>query len=146
LSNSDPSRATAFAAYIQIMRLGGAEIGIALMGTWLRVREQIHSNYLGQHIANGDIDVTRVLQQLAERFAAHGVGSAQSRAVGTLAAQVQREANVMAYLDGFWLCFWLAMAALFCVALITRAPPGPFTPAPFGFAKSVLRKCGMAVQ
>jgi len=26
LSNSDPSRATSFAAYIQIMRLGGAEI------------------------------------------------------------------------------------------------------------------------
>jgi len=146
LSNSDPSRATAFAAYIQIMRLGGAEIGIALMGTWLRVREQIHSNYLGQHIANGDIDVTRVLQQLAERFAAHDVGSAQARAVGTLAAQVQREANVMAYLDGFWLCFWLALAALFCVALITRAPPGPFTPAPFGFARNVLRKCGVAVQ
>ena len=146
LSNSDPSRATAFAAYIQIMRLGGAEIGVALMGTWLRVREQIHSNYLGQHIANGDIDVTRVLQQLAERFATHDVGSAQARAVGTLAAQVQREANVLAYLDGFWLCFWLAMAALFCVALITRAPPGPFTPAPFGFAKNVLRKCGVAVQ
>jgi DHA2 family multidrug resistance protein len=146
LSNSDPSRATAFAAYIQIMRLGGAEIGVALMGTWLRVREQIHSNYLGQHIANGDIDVTRVLQQLADRFAAHGVGSAQARAVGTLAAQVQREANVMAYIDGFWLCFWLAMTALFFVALITRAPPGPFTPAPFGFAKNVLRKCGVAVS
>ena len=146
LSNADPSRATAFAAYIQIVRLGGAEIGIALMGTWLRVREQIHSNYLGQHIANGDIDVTRVLKQLAERFAAHGAGSAQARAVGTLAAQVQREANAMAYLDGFWLCFWLAMAALFCVALVTRAPPGPFTPAPFGFARNVLRKCGVAVQ
>ena len=47
LSNSDPTRATAFAAYIQIMRLGGAEIGVALMGTWLRVREQIHSNFIG---------------------------------------------------------------------------------------------------
>src|SRR5712664_253869 len=34
LSNADPTRATAFAAYIQIMRLGGAEIGVALMGTW----------------------------------------------------------------------------------------------------------------
>jgi DHA2 family multidrug resistance protein len=146
LSNADPSRATAFAAYIQIVRLGGAEIGVALMGTWLRVREQIHSNYLGQHIANGDINVTRVLRQLAERFAAHGAGSAQARAVGTLAAQVQREANAMAYLDGFWLCFWLAMAALFCVALVARAPPGPFTPAPFGFARNVLRKCGVAVH
>jgi hypothetical protein len=31
LSNSDPTRATAFAAYLQVVRLGGAEIGIALM-------------------------------------------------------------------------------------------------------------------
>jgi DHA2 family multidrug resistance protein len=53
LSNADPSRATAFAAYIQIMRLGGAEIGVALMGTWLRVREQVHSNFIGQHLESG---------------------------------------------------------------------------------------------
>jgi hypothetical protein len=41
ISNSDPARATAFSAYVQVTRLGGAEIGVALMGTWLRVREQI---------------------------------------------------------------------------------------------------------
>ncbi len=145
LSNSDPIRATSFAAYIQIMRLGGAEIGVALMGTWLRVREQIHSNYLGLHIQGGTFDVTRLLKQLGDYFASHGAGAAPARALGTLSARVQREANVLAYIDGFWLCFWLAMAALFCVALITRAPPGPFTPAPFGFAKSVLRKCGVTV-
>jgi DHA2 family multidrug resistance protein len=146
LSNSDPTRATSFAAYIQIMRLGGAEIGVALMGTWLRVREQIHSNYLGLHIQNGTFDVTRLLKQLGDYFAGHGAGAAPARALGTLAAQVRREANVLAYIDGFWLCFWLAMAALFCVALITRAPPGPFTPEPFGFAKNVLRKCGVTVS
>jgi DHA2 family multidrug resistance protein len=145
LSNSDPSRATSFAAYVQIMRLGGAEIGIALMGTWLRVREQIHSNYLGQHVENGSFDVTHLLQQLIGYFASHGLGTAAARAVGTLSALVAREANTLAYIDGFWLCFWLAMVALFCVALITRAPPGPLTPAPFGFAKKVLRKCGVAV-
>jgi DHA2 family multidrug resistance protein len=146
LSNADTSRATAFAAYIQIMRLGGAEIGVALMGTWLRVREQIHSNYLGQHIENGSFDVTHLLQQFTGYFASHGIGTAAARAVGTLSALVAREANTLAYIDGFWLCFWLAMAALFCVALMTRAPPGPFTPAPFGFAKNVLRKCGVAVS
>jgi hypothetical protein len=37
------------------------------------------------------------------------------------------------------------MVALGVVALITRAPPGPFTPAPFGFAKMLLRKCGVKV-
>ncbi|SDO18579.1 MFS transporter [Afipia sp. GAS231] len=146
LSNSDPARATSFAAYIQIMRLGGAEIGVALMGTWLRVREQIHSNYLGQHIENGSGDVARMLQKLTNFFASHGIGTAPARAVGTLSAAVAREANTLAYIDGFWLCFWLAMAALGFTALITRAPPGPLAPAPFGFAKSLLRKCGVSVS
>jgi len=146
LSNVDTTRTTAFAAYIQIMRLGGAEIGVGLMGTWLRVREQIHSNYLGLHVENGSFDVTRLLKQLGDYFASHGAGAAPARALGTLSALVQREANVLAYIDGFWLCFWLAMAALFSVALITRAPPGPFTPEPFGFAKTVLRKCGVTVS
>jgi DHA2 family multidrug resistance protein len=145
LSNVDPARATSFAAYIQIMRLGGAEIGVALMGTWLRVREQIHSNYLGLHIENGGVDVTRWLKHLSEFFAGHGAGAAPARAVATLSARVAREANTLAYIDGFWLCFWLAMAALFCTALITRAPPGPLTPAPFGFAKGLLRRCGVIV-
>src|SRR5229473_5925514 len=146
LSNADFSRATAFAAYIQIMRLGGAEIGVALMGTWLRVREQIHSNYLGQHIENGSVDVTRMIKQLADGFADHGAATASARAVGTLAARVQREANVLAYIDGFWLSFWLAMVALFFVALIRRAPPGPFTRAPLGFAKALMRWCGVSVS
>jgi DHA2 family multidrug resistance protein len=128
LSNSDPSRATAFAAYIQVMRLGGAEIGIALMSTWLRVREQIYSNLLGQHIATGDADVTGILAQLTSRFASHGAGLAQARSVGTLSSMVQREANTLAYIDGFWLTVWFAIAALICVSLMSAAPPGPFTP------------------
>ncbi len=128
------------------MRLGGAEIGVALMGTWLRVREQIHSNYLGLHIQNGSFDVTRLLKQLGDYFASHGVGAAPARALGTLSALVQREANVLAYIDGFWLCFWLAMAALLCVALITRAPPGPSRPSRSASRKIVLRKCGVTVS
>ena len=146
LSNSDPTRATAFAAYIQIMRLGGAEIGVALMGTWLRVREQVHSNFIGLHIENGGVDVVRVLKQLAEGFTGHGSGTASARALATLSSAVAREANVLAYIDGFWLCFWLAIVALILVSLVTRAPPGPFTPEPFAVAKAVLRKCGMAVR
>jgi MFS transporter, DHA2 family, multidrug resistance protein len=142
LANGDFTRATAFAAYIQIVRLGGAEIGIALMGTWLRVREQIHSNYIGQHIENGSGNVTRALKQLSDNFASHGAAAAPARALGSLAALVQREANVLAYIDGFWLTFWLAIAGLGFVMLMTRAPPGPFTPAPFGAAQALARRLG----
>jgi DHA2 family multidrug resistance protein len=140
LANGDFTRATAFAAYIQIVRLGGAEIGIALMGTWLRVREQIHSNFLGQHLENGSDNVTRMLKQLSDSFASHGAAAAPARALGSLAALVAREANVLAYIDGFWLTFWLAILALGLVTLMTRAPPGPFTPAPFGVAQALMRR------
>jgi MFS transporter, DHA2 family, multidrug resistance protein len=142
LSNADPSRATAFAAYIQITRLGGAEIGVALMGTWLRVREQIHSNYIGQHVANGSADVTRILKHLSEGFAGHGAGAAPARALGTLSSLVAREANVLAYIDGFWLTFWIAMVALGFTALMTRAAPGPFTPVPLGITQALIRRLG----
>jgi DHA2 family multidrug resistance protein len=144
VANADFTRATAFAAYIQLMRLGGAEIGVALMGTWLRVREQIHSNYLGQHLADGSANVARILRQLGDSFASHGLGTAPGRALGTLSALVQREANVLAYIDGFWLTFWLAIIALGLVALMTRAPPGPFTPVPSGVVHALMRRAGLS--
>jgi DHA2 family multidrug resistance protein len=61
---------------------------------------QIHSNFLGQHIENGSADVSRVLRQLSEGFAGHGAAIAPARALGSLSALVQREANVLAYVDG----------------------------------------------
>jgi DHA2 family multidrug resistance protein len=128
LSNADPARATSFAAYVQVMRLGGSEIGIALMATWLRVREQIHSNFIGQHVVNGSVDVNHVLAQLSGLFASHGTAVAPARALGSLSAIVQREANTLAYIDGFWLTVWFAIVALALVALIGRPPQGPFTP------------------
>jgi MFS transporter, DHA2 family, multidrug resistance protein len=131
VSNSDSSRATAFAAYIQIMRLGGAEIGVSLMATWLRIREQIHSNYIGLHVATGSANVMQMLNQLSAGFASHGEAIAPSRALASLAALVQREANVLAYIDGFWLTFWIAILGIICVIPMTRAPSGPFTPVPF---------------
>src|SRR5467141_961335 len=146
LSNADFSRATAFAAYIQIMRLGGAEIGVALMGTWLRVREQIHSNFIGQHLANGSDNVSRILKQLADSFASHGAAIAPARALGSLSALVQRESNVLAYIDGFWLTFWLAIIALGFVTFITRAPPGPLTPVPLGAARALMQRFGLSVS
>jgi DHA2 family multidrug resistance protein len=143
LSNADFTRATAFAAYIQVVRLGGAEIGVALMGTWLRVREQIHSNYLGQYVADGSANVAQILKHLDASFAGHGTGTAPGRALGTVAALVQREANVLAYIDGFWLTFWIAIVALGFVALMTRAPQGPFSPAPLGARQALARWLGM---
>jgi MFS transporter, DHA2 family, multidrug resistance protein len=128
LANSNPARSTAFAAYIQVFRLCGAEFGVSLMATWLRTREQVASNLLGLNLSRGDADATQVLAQMAARFSAHGASLAQARAISSLAAAVQREANTLAYIDAFWLTTWFAIVALVCVFLMRPAPVGPFSP------------------
>lgn len=50
IANSDPKRSTAVSAYIQVIRIVGVEFAGSLMGTWLRYREQYHSNELGQSV------------------------------------------------------------------------------------------------
>lgn len=131
LRSLDFSRVASFVAYVQVARLGGAEIGVALITTWLRVREQIHSNYLGQHVASGYVSVGKILSQLSERFAAHGHAGAPARAVATLSSLVERESTVLAYIDGFWLTFWLAVVAVLFVTLIGKSPEIRFVPVPF---------------
>ena len=59
LSNSNPARATAFVAYIQVMRLNFIEITATAMSTFLRVREQVHSNLVGLHVSAGDSEVAQ---------------------------------------------------------------------------------------
>jgi DHA2 family multidrug resistance protein len=127
-ANADPARATAFSAYIQVLRLGGAEIGVALITTWLRVREQTYSNLIGQHVVAGDASVTQALSVITAPFLGHGSDIATARGLSTLADLVRRQANVLAYIDGFWLTFWAALLGLTMVALMRSSPEGPFTP------------------
>lgn len=128
LSNSDPKHATAFSAYVQVIRLASAEISVSLMTTWLRVREQIHSNYLGLHVTSGDPSVANLLGKMTTYFSGKGEGVDHQRAVAVLAQTVQDQANTLSYIDGFWLTVWFSVIAFFCIAGISAAPPGRFTP------------------
>jgi MFS transporter, DHA2 family, multidrug resistance protein len=50
---------------------------------------------------------------------------------------------VRAYIVGFCIRLWIAVLGLL---VMTRAPPGPFTPEPFSVAKVFLRKSGASVR
>ncbi len=128
LTNSDPARAAAFSAYIQVVRLGSAEFGAAALSTWLRVREQMHSNWLGKYVQGGAQEVADALAGLSMSFAQHGVSQARDRGLLRLGAIIRREANVLAYIDGFWLAFAAAALGLLLLAAITEPPAGPLTP------------------
>ena len=64
VSNSNPARATAFAAYICVMRSDVIALTSNAMTTWLRVREQVHSHLVGLHVSLGDSEVAQTLARL----------------------------------------------------------------------------------
>jgi len=113
---------------LQISRLFGGEIGTAFMQTFVRVREQIHSNLVGLHV-DGLAGVT--IDRLAAYRSVVGtrtadLGETTARAAKLLATTVAQQAAVLSYIDGFLAAAAGAFVCLLLVALVRRPPPSPF--------------------
>jgi DHA2 family multidrug resistance protein len=124
----NPADALAIGCMLQISRLFGGEIGTAFMQTFVRVREQVHSNLVGLHI-DGTSGLT--IDRLAAYrgvVGAHtaGLENAASSASKLLAATVAQQASVLAYIDGFTAAGAGAFICLLLVVLMRRPPPSPF--------------------
>jgi DHA2 family multidrug resistance protein len=130
IANIKPAQAAAIAATIQTARLLGTEVGSAFMQTFVRVREQVHSNLTGQHLSVGSDIGERVIAAFSNLFGDRpgALGSPASQGLGAVGRVVQREAYVLAYIDGFWIVAWTLAATLALVLLLRRPPPNPLTP------------------
>jgi MFS transporter, DHA2 family, multidrug resistance protein len=130
IANITPPQAAAIATTIQIARLLGSELGSALMQTYVRMREQVHSNLIGLHLLAGSPAAEQAAAQLGAPFGARptGIGSVALQGTGVLADIVRREAFVLAYIDAFWLIAWVALAGMLLVLLLRPPPPNPLTP------------------
>ena len=130
IAHITPAQAAAIAAIIQIARFLGSEIGAAGIQTFVRVREQTYSNLVGLHVISGATATEGIATQLSGPFGNRqtGLGDAALQGFGLLAAQVQREAYVLAYIDAFWLIAWASLAGLLLMLLLRRPPPNPLTP------------------
>ncbi|MBB3445088.1 MFS transporter [Rhizobium sp. BK379] len=126
IANSDPKRSTAVSAYIQVIRLGSVELALSLLNTWLRQREQYHSNILTGPISGSSINLHGVLAKLETLFGTSHRGSLQ--ALSAVAADIRAQANVLAYADMFVLSFCSALAGLALVACMGALPFGPLHP------------------
>jgi DHA2 family multidrug resistance protein len=126
-----PQDALTFGAILQTARLMGGEIGSAFVSTLARVREQVASNLIGQHVQIGD-------HQVLERLRAYGdvttrvidpVG-AVSRGEQVLGNAIRTAATTQAVMDGFVAVGLLTAVALLILILRNAAPDGPASPAP----------------
>jgi DHA2 family multidrug resistance protein len=126
-----PQDALTFGAVLQTARLMGGEIGTAFVTTLTRVRGQVASNLIGQHIRIGD---ARVLQ----RVGAYGAAttrvidpvSAVSRGELILSNVVRAAATTQAVIDGFVAVGFLTAVALLIVVFRSAAPIGPASALP----------------
>jgi DHA2 family multidrug resistance protein len=126
-----PKDALTFGAMLQTARLMGGEIGTALVSTLARVRGQVASNLIGQHVQFGDA-------QVIQRVRAYGAATtrvidpigAVSRGEQVLGNVVRAAATTQAVLDGFVVIGGLTAVALLFLVLRSAAPQGPASAPP----------------
>ena len=126
-----PQDALTFGAVLQTARLMGGEIGTAFVTTLARVRGQVASNLIGQHVQVGD---PRVIQ----RVRAYGalttrvidpVG-AVARGELVLSNVVRAAATTQAVIDCFVALGLLTAVALLIITVRRAAPEGPASAPP----------------
>jgi DHA2 family multidrug resistance protein len=113
---------------LQISRLFGGEVGTAFMQTFVRVREQVHSNLVGLHVDSIAGVTTDRLSEYSGAIGAHtaDVGEASAQAAKLLGTAVMQQASVLSYIDGFLAAAVGAFVCLLLVAAMRRGPPSPF--------------------
>jgi DHA2 family multidrug resistance protein len=124
----NPADALTIGCLLQISRLFGGEVGTTFMQTFVRVREQVHSNLIGLHIDSiGGVTADR-LASYRGAIAAHTAdpGLASAQAVKLLTSAVMQQASVLSYADGFLAAGVGAFVCLLLVAAMRRGPPSPF--------------------
>jgi MFS transporter, DHA2 family, multidrug resistance protein len=126
-----PQDALTFGAMLQTARLMGGEIGTAFVTTLARVRGQVASNLIGQHVRIGDADViqrVRIYGAVTTRTV-DPVGAVQ-RGQTVLDNAVRVAATTQAVMDVFVAVAFLSALMLVLVVLRKPAPAGPASPPP----------------
>jgi DHA2 family multidrug resistance protein len=106
IANAAREELISIVAYIQIPRVIGPELAIAVLVTLLRKREAVHSALLATKV---------------DRVRA----AALDLMPGPIGGIVRREAYVLAYADAYRFCFWVAAIALLLTIFLLRTPPHP---------------------
>jgi MFS transporter, DHA2 family, multidrug resistance protein len=120
---SRPADVLTFAGFFQVVRLFGGEAGSSLMGHFIAIREEFHSNILGLNVqAASPITDQRVLG-ISAALSSHSTGpTALGRAVELVGMQVRQQAYTLAISDSFLLIALCCVSCLVIVAFMSRVP------------------------
>ena len=118
----NPADVLTIGTLFQTSRLFGGEIGTAFMQTFVRVREQVHSNLIGLHVNSLGAQTADRLAAYRNAVGAHASDAALAaeRATSLLASAVAKQAAVLSYIDGFLAAAIGAYVCLFLTAMLRR--------------------------
>jgi MFS transporter, DHA2 family, multidrug resistance protein len=121
---SRPIDVLTFAGCFQSIRLIGGESGAAFMQHFIAIREQFHSNILGQGVSLGQNTTDQRALGLTAGMLSHspGMTTAAGRAAEILGLQVRRQAFTLAITDSFTLVAMAAVCCLIVIACLSQVP------------------------
>jgi len=95
----------------------GGSVGISFVTTMLERRQQFHMVQMAAHLSEANPALNQRLSGLAGVIGSHGGGSgdAITRAYAMVQSIVGQQANMLAYIDCFWL---LAVSSLIMIPLV----------------------------
>ena len=124
-----PDKTNQASALINVARNVGGSMGIALAQTMLAQRQQFHQSRLVEHVAPSDVGYQQTIDAVTRFFQAQGSNAldAASQATAWVGQTVQRQADLLAYIDVFW-TLAIVGVVMIPLALIIRpidlsAPP-----------------------
>lgn len=116
LGSLPPARLKLASGLFNLMRNLGGAIGIALCGTVLNDRTNLHFSRSADHLNSASLTLGDFLQGRAQALMTSGLSpdAAHTAALQSLAALTLREARTQAFSDAFW----LIMTGFFVAALL----------------------------
>jgi DHA2 family multidrug resistance protein len=116
-------------ALVNLSRNMGGSFGISLAQTWLSRRSQFHQLRLAEHTSKFDPAYQHSLRHLAAVHRDNGVSAFQAarQALGDFYHTLQQQAEMLAFVDVFWVLAVIASASVAFVFLMgkRKGPAGP---------------------
>lgn len=124
LGSLPPARLKLASGLFNLMRNLGGAIGIALCGTMLNDRTNLHYSRLADHLNNANLAMSDFVQRSAANFTVQGISpdAAQTAALKNLSALALREARTQAFSDAFYLIMMGFLLAALLVPLMKKPP------------------------
>jgi len=109
---------------INLFRNIGASVGISFVTTMLARRSQFHQSILSARATGYSSQFTTAIQGASQAYMSAGAVTARQQSYGQLYGSILRQANMMAYLDNFWMLGVSALVVIPFVFLMKRPPKG----------------------